>query len=400
MPKQLRRPLKKAPPGNKALSAPRKSTSGENSSVDPAKLIADRMGAIDSSGIRKVFDLARSIENPINLSIGQPDFPVPEPVKAKAAEAIECDLNRYTVTQGLEELRRAVLSLEKDRTGIVHDGVLITSGVSGGLLLAFMTLINPGDAVIIPDPYFVMYKHLCCLLGGRPLYVDTYPDFQLTVERLEAAGAAQGKILLLNSPNNPTGQAIPDGSLREIAQWARENSVFVITDEIYCSFLYDAEHRSIARYTEDVLLLNGLSKCSAMTGWRLGWAVGPQDIIAEMTKLQQFTFVCAPSIAQHAALAALSVDPEPHVRAYRTKRDLTYEGLREKFELPKPQGAFYAFVRAPGNDGDAFARRAIQHRCLIIPGSVFSEKKSHFRLSFAADDETIRAGTELLCSLV
>ena len=358
------------------------------------------MGRIDSSGIRKVFDLAKSIKDPINLSIGQPDFPVPEAVKLKAAQAIEADQNRYTVTQGLEELRQAALALEKDRTGIVHDGILITSGVSGGLLLAFMALINPGDRVIIPDPYFVMYKHLCRLVGGRPLYVDTYPDFQLTVERLEAAGAAQAKILLLNSPNNPTGQVISDGSLREIAGWARDNDIFIITDEIYYSFIYDAEYSSIARYTEDVLLLNGLSKSSAMTGWRLGWAVGPQDIIAEMIKLQQFSFVCAPSIAQHAALAALSVDPEPYVRAYRTKRDLTYEGLRGKFELPKPLGAFYAFVRAPGDDGDAFVKRAIEHRCLIIPGSVFSEKNSHFRLSFAAADETIRAGTELLCSLV
>ena len=368
--------------------------------MDSRRLIADRMGRIDSSGIRKVFDLAKSIKDPINLSIGQPDFPVPEAVKLKAAQAIEADQNRYTVTQGLEELRQAALALEKDRTGIVHDGILITSGVSGGLLLAFMALINPGDRVIIPDPYFVMYKHLCRLVGGRPLYVDTYPDFQLTVERLEAAGAAQAKILLLNSPNNPTGQVISDGSLREIAGWARDNDIFIITDEIYYSFIYDAEYSSIARYTEDVLLLNGLSKSSAMTGWRLGWAVGPQDIIAEMIKLQQFSFVCAPSIAQHAALAALSVDPEPYVRAYRTKRDLTYEGLRGKFELPKPLGAFYAFVRAPGDDGDAFVKRAIEHRCLIIPGSVFSEKNSHFRLSFAAADETIRAGTELLCSLV
>ena len=367
--------------------------------MDPSKLIAERMGMIDSSGIRKVFDLAKSIENPINLSIGQPDFPVPEPVKARAIQAIQADQNRYTVTQGLAELRDAVLSLEKRRTGIVHDATLITSGVSGGLLLALMALVDPGDEVIVPDPYFVMYKHLCRLLGGRPLYVDTYPDFQLTAERLEAAGAHRAKLLLLNSPNNPTGQVAPDSSLREIADWARQNDVFIITDEIYYSFTYDTEYCSIARYTKDVLLLNGLSKSSAMTGWRVGWAIGPERIIGEMTKLQQFSFVCAPSPAQHGALAALAVDPTPYVRAYKVKRDLVYEGLRGKFVLPKPQGAFYAFVRAPGDDGEAFAKKAIEHSCLIIPGSVFSEKKSHFRLSFAAEDETIRAGVELLCSL-
>ena len=358
------------------------------------------MGRIDSSGIRKVFDLAKSIKDPINLSIGQPDFPVPEAVKLKAIEAVNTDQNRYTVTQGLLELREAVLALEKDRIGIAHDGVLITSGVSGGLLLAFMAMINPGDRIALPDPYFVMYKHLCRLLGGQPLYVDTYPDFQLTAARLEAAGAAQAKILLLNSPNNPTGQVMPDGNLREIADWARDNGVFIITDEIYYSFTYDTEYSSIARHTEDLMLLNGLSKSHAMTGWRLGWAIGPREIIAEMTKLQQFSFVCAPSLAQHAALAALTVDPEPYVRAYRAKRDLAYEGLKGKFELPKPAGAFYAFVRAPGDDGEAFVKRAIENSCLIIPGNVFSERDSHFRLSFAAEDETIRAGTKLLCSLV
>jgi len=367
--------------------------------LEPGELIADRMAKIDSSGIRKVFDLAKSIKDPVNLSIGQPDFQVPESVKAKAVEAIERDYNRYTVTQGLEELRHAVLAWEKEQTGIQHDGVLITSGVSGGLVLAFTALINPGDAVIIPDPYFVMYKHLCRLMGGQPLYVDTYPDFQLTVGRLEAAGAERGKLLLLNSPNNPTGQVAPDDELERIASWAREHDVFIISDEIYSAFVYDVEFASVARYTRDVLLLSGFSKSSAMTGWRLGYAIGPPELIGQMTKLQQFSFVCAPSIAQHAGLAALEVDPSPHIDAYRAKRDMVYEGLRGSFKLPKPQGAFYAFVRAPGGDGDAFVSKAIEHHCLIIPGSVFSERKSHFRLSFAAADETIEAGTQLLCSL-
>jgi len=367
--------------------------------VDASKLIADRMARVDSSGIRKVFDLAGTMPNPINLSIGEPDFEMPEPVKARAIQAIAGGHNRYTVTQGIEELRRQVLAVERDRTGIRHSAVLITSGVSGGLLLAFMALVNPGDEVIVPDPYFVMYKHLCRLLGGRPLYVDTYPDFQLTVERLEAAGAGRGKILLLNSPNNPTGQVIPDRELERIARWAQASGVFIITDEIYSAFAYDGPCASVARYSEDVLLLNGFSKSSAMTGWRLGYAIGPDRIIAEMTKLQQFSFVCAPSVAQQAALAALSVDVRPYIEAYGVKRDLTYEGLRHKFELPRPQGAFYAFVRAPNDDGDAFVQEAIKHGCLIIPGSVFSEKRSHFRLSFAAEDEAIRAGTQLLCSL-
>ena len=367
--------------------------------MDASKLIASRMSKVDASGIRKVFDLAKSIPHPINLSIGQPDFQVPEPVKAKAMQAIEMGLNRYTVTQGVEDLRRGVLEFEKLRSGIRHSSVLITSGVSGGLLLAVMVLVNPRDKVIIPDPYFVMYKQLCRLMGGTPLYVNTYPDFQLTVERLEKAGAAAGKVLLLNSPCNPTGQIVGASRLREIAKWARHNGIFIISDEIYSVFSYDGPCPSIARYTSDVLLLNGFSKSAAMTGWRVGYAIGPEEIVQEMTKLQQFSFVCAPSIGQYGALEALACDITPHVQAYQAKRDLIYEGLRHKFEMVKPQGAFYAFVRAPDGNGDAFCRKAIENRCLIIPGSVFSEKKTHFRLSFAAPDETIEAGIQLLCAL-
>jgi aspartate/methionine/tyrosine aminotransferase len=368
--------------------------------VDAASLIAKRMAQIDSSGIRKVFDLARSLKHPINLSIGQPDFEVPEPVRASAIRAIESGCNKYTVTQGIRELRDAVLAVEREQSGIGHDAVLITSGVSGAMVLTFMALVNPGDKVAIPDPYFVMYKHLCRLVGGVPLYVDTYPDFQLTPEMLDAAGAGEAKLLMVNSPSNPTGQVLAERNLRDIAEWARRNDVFIVTDEIYRAFTYDMVPFSIASVSEDVLLLNGFSKSSAMTGWRLGYAVGPEPIIEEMAKLQQYSFVCAPSMVQYAGLAALEVEPGPYVEAYRRKRDLVYEGLRDKFRLQKPRGAFYAFVEAPGGDGDAFCRRAIEQGVLIIPGSVFSEKATHFRLSFAAPDDTIEKGVQVLCGLV
>jgi len=357
------------------------------------------MKMIESSGIRKVFDLAQTLTNPMNLSIGQPHFDVAEPVKAKAMQAIESGCNKYTVTQGIEELRTRVLALEKARSGIRHESVLITAGVSGGLLLALMALVNPGDGVIIPDPYFVMYKHLCRLLGGRPIYADTYPDFRITAAVLDNPEAREAKLLILNSPNNPTGQVIGHEDLEEITEWARKNDIFIISDEIYRDFVYDGQYVSAARFTDDILLLNGFSKSAGMTGWRLGYAIGPQPLIAEMTKLQQFTFVCAPSIVQYAGLVALELDCASHVKAYQAKRDMVYEGLKGKFEIEEPKGAFYAFVRAPGNDGDAFVQKAIGHGLLLIPGSVFSEKKTHFRLSFAAEDETIEAGVRVLCSL-
>jgi len=364
-----------------------------------SSLIAERMAAIDSSGIRKVFDLASHLQDPINLSIGQPDFAVPDPVKAKAIQAIEEGHNGYTVTQGIPELCEATLAWEKQRTGIHHDSVLMTSGVSGGLLLAFMALINPGDKVIIPDPYFVMYKHLCRLLGGIPLYADTYPDFVLTPEKLDAADASDAKLLLLNSPCNPTGQVLDADQLREIACWADRHGVFIISDDIYCDFVYDEQFASIAGYTDNVLLLNGFSKRVAITGWRLGYAIGPQKLIHEMTKLQQFSFVCPPSIAQYAGMAALDLDLRPHIEAYKAKRDLIYEGLSRRFRLRKPGGAFYAFVEAPGGDGDAFVQKAVEHGVLVIPGSVFSERRSHFRVSFAAGDDVLARGAHALCSL-
>ncbi len=368
--------------------------------MDISTLIASRMNSIDSSGIRKVFDMAGAIEDPINLSIGQPDFDVPEPIKARAMWAIENGENRYTVTQGIQELRDKVLLQEKSMSGIGHDNVLITSGVSGGLLLALLVMVNDGDKVAVPDPYFVMYKHLTRLAGGRPLYIDTYPDFILTAERLEKAGAAEAKILIVNSPNNPTGQVIPPNELENIAEWADANNVFVITDEIYRFFTYDEDYVSIAQYTDNTLLLNGFSKSHAMTGWRLGYAIGPAEIIDEMTKLQQFSFVCAPSIVQQAALSAFEVSMDDYFKAYKAKRDLLVQGLDTHFDFVKPKGAFYAFVRAPGNCGDTFAEKAIQHRCLVIPGSVFSERKTHFRIVFAAEDDTISRGTNLLVSLL
>ncbi|MBN1609543.1 MAG: aminotransferase class I/II-fold pyridoxal phosphate-dependent enzyme, partial [Polyangiaceae bacterium] len=211
--------------------------------------------------------------------------------------------------------------------------------------------------------------------------------------------AGDAKVLMLNSPCNPTGKVLSAKTLRKIATWARKNKVFIVSDEIYRCFCYDGEFTSIASFTKDVLLLNGFSKLTAMTGWRLGYAVGPKPIIAEMTKLQQFSFVCAPAMAQYAGVVALGLSPENHVLAYEAKRNLVYEGLREKFNLKKPEGAFYAFVEAPGGDGDAFCKKAIERRLLVIPGSVFSERKSHFRLSFAAEDRTIEEGVRVLNSL-
>ena len=361
-------------------------------------MITDRSRRIDSSGIRKVFDLAARIEDPVNLSIGQPDFDVPEPIKRRAMEAMAGGFNKYTPTEGIGPLRERVAK-RYSFLDVATDNVLITSGVSGGLLLAFLVLIEEGDEVIIPDPYFVMYKHLCRLSGGEPVFVDTYPGFKLTPEKLESAVTERTKLLILNSPSNPTGIAYTAEEIGELAEAAGRHDLLILSDEIYEGFLYDREHVHVARHYERTLTLSGFSKTLAMTGWRVGYAVGPERIIGEMAKIQQYTFVCAPSFAQHAALAAMDYDMSEQVACYKRKRDRIYSGLKDSFNVTKPSGAFYLFPEAPGGDGNAFVDRAIARKVLVIPGDVFSERKSHFRISFAAADEKIERGIAILNEL-
>ena len=376
--------------------------------IDFDPLIAQRAQNIDASGIRRVFDLASKIQNPINLSIGQPHFPVPEPIKQAAANAIQADHNAYTQTQGIAPLREALTA----RFNAAHQtdnrwqstACLITSGVSGGLLLALQALIQPGDEVLIPDPYFVMYKHLVTLAGGTPVFVDTYPDFQMTPDRVAPHITPHTKLLLLATPSNPTGVVTTPHTLQQLAQLCIDHNILLLSDEIYDEFCYEktpaGRAPSPADYTDQILVLRGFSKTYAMTGWRLGQAFGPPALIEQMTKLQQYTFVCAPSIVQHAGLAALEVDMSPHVAEYQQKRDRVIDALSDNFELTIPHGAFYAFPKVPTDEtATQFVERAIAQDVLIIPGSVFSEQDTHFRLSYATDSDTLQKGLDILNQL-
>jgi len=358
--------------------------------------LADRMQRIDASGIRRVFDLAARLEHPVNLSIGQPDFDVPDACKERAIRAIRDGANRYTVTEGEAALRQALARRLRDEFGDFDGPVLVTSGVSGGLLLALLATVNPGDEVLVPDPYFVMYKHLVRLLAGVPVFVDTYPDFRLRPEGLEAAVTERTRMLLLNSPANPTGVVYSEEELRGAVEVARRHDLLILSDEIYTAYTYDGPAPSPWPMYDRVLLLRGFSKTFAMTGWRLGYAVGPAPIISAMTTLQQYTFVCAPSPLQQAALTALETDPSPQIETFRTRRDLVYEGLRERFTVTRPGGAFYIFPEAPGGSGTAFVERAIAAGVLVIPGGVFSERDTHFRIAYTAGGESIERGLAVL----
>jgi aspartate aminotransferase/aminotransferase len=362
----------------------------------PDRWIADRMRSIDSSGIRKVFELARSLKDPVNLSIGLPDFDVPSPIKAAAHAAIERGDNAYTVTQGIPELRGKIQADLQKRYAHAEREVFLTSGTSGGIVLALCCTVNPGDEVIVFDPFFVMYPHLITLAGGTTVAVDTYPDFQIDVDRVRATLSPRTKAIIVNSPANPTGVQHSRERLRDLARLAQEKNVLLMSDEVYRVFSYDQPFTSPAEFNEDVLVFDGFSKAYAMTGWRLGYAHGPGRLILEMIKLQQFSFVCAPSMVQHAGLAALEYDVSAHVAAYRAKRDRLYEGLKDHFELVKPGGAFYAFPQAPHGTGSEFVAEAIRNNLLIIPGNSFSRRDTHFRLSYAASDATIERGIEIL----
>ena len=361
--------------------------------------IADRMSNIDSSGIRKAFELARTLEDPVNLSIGQPDFGPPEEMKRRAIEAIEAGAHRYTLTQGIPELREEIRAHLAEARGIEPEEVMVTSGVAGGIMLSFLVLVNPGEEVAIPDPYFVIYKHLCHMVGAVPRFIDTYPDFLLTPERLERALGKRTKLVVLNNPANPTGALLPPETLAELAEVAGKHGAVVLSDEIYDFFVYEGRYKSIARFLPSAVVLGGYSKAFGVPGWRVGYAAGPRRIIDEMIKLQQYSFVCAPSVLQYGVLGALGLERGDLLEEYRRKRDLLCAGLRDRYEFNVPGGAFYLFPRAPGGDGDAFVRRAVEKGLIVVPGSVFSERGTHFRISYAAPENVIERGIAILNEL-
>lgn len=366
--------------------------------------LAERTKRIDASGIRKVFALAAKLKDPVNLSIGQPDFDVPESIKDAAIEAIRKGFNKYSQTAGQE----AVVQRLKDKTAAEYGWddppLMITDGVSGALLLAFMALIDPGDEVIIPDPYFVIYKHVINMLGGKCVYVNTYPNFRLPADKVEAAITDKTKLIILNSPANPTGVVYTEDEIKAVVEVARKHDIIVMSDEIYEEFSYDQKAVNVGRFYDKTLVLKGFSKSYAMTGWRLGYAAVSQKLaplIEKMLMIQQYTFVCAPTPLQMAITTALNEDVTPYIDNYRKKRDRVLNGLAGCFDIIKPGGAFYMFIKAPEKYPNAteFVKKAIDSNVLIIPGNVFSEQDTHFRLSYVATDEKLDKGIQILCQL-
>jgi aspartate aminotransferase/aminotransferase len=369
--------------------------------VTPSRgVISKRAGAFDSSGIRKVFDLAARLEDPINLSIGQPDFPMPAAAREAAKAAIDAGRNGYTPTQGIGPLRDRLEERVRRETGQPDRKLCVTSGSSGALVLALMALVDPGDEVVIFEPAFVMYRPLVEFLGGRCVTIDTAPSFQIDLDRLAAAITPATRVILLNTPANPTGVVADAATVRDVALLAERHGVTVISDELYRSYCYDEPFTSPALHSESVVVIDGFSKSHAMTGWRVGWVHGPKAVVDACTMLQQYTFVCAPQVGQWAAIAALDCPMEQPLAECRRKRDKLMAGLRDHYRFVQPGGAFYLYPEAPGGSGKAFAERAVEReKLLVVPGSVFGGADSHFRIAYTVDDRTLDRGIAALVRL-
>jgi aspartate/methionine/tyrosine aminotransferase len=361
-------------------------------------MLADRMKRIEPSGIRRIFELMATMENPVNFSIGQAHYdPPPELVEA-ACKAMRDGHNRYTVTQGLPELNEKILADVTARWGRRPEASLVTSGVSGGILLAFMALLDPGDEVLLPDPNFTMYTVLANVCGAEIHYYDLYPDFRIDTAELDQLVTDKTKIIFLNSPSNPTGGVLGKDEIGAVVNAAERVGAYVISDEIYDGFVYDDEYHSPVSMMERVIQLSGYSKTFGVPGWRIGYATGPRDVLDAMKTLQQFSYVCAPAPFQHAVLdAAFDLDMSSYREQYRNKRDMLVRDLHPAYQLVPPGGSFYAFPSIPGGGKEStFMESVLSRKVLVVPGSAFSRRASHFRISFAVDDDDLQRGIQEL----
>lgn len=380
-------------------------------------LLSSRVRSVEASGIRRVFDLGATLTDPIDLSIGQPDFPTPDLMKRAAIRAIDENKNGYTVTQGVKPLHEKICAHVSGDLGWTVNGestgAIITSGTLGAICLAFMALLDQGDEVILPDPYFVAYPHLATLLGARPVLCDTYPDFRMTAERVEPLITGKTKAVLVNSPSNPAGAVLNRRQCAELLELCAARGVMLLSDEIYDEFVYDDARDPEAGKApspcrvpgaeETTLLIRGFGKTYGCTGWRMGYAAGPMTLISEMMKAQQYSFVCAPSMAQWACLEAFDVDVSETIARFQTRRDLVLERLGDVAEIAAPGGAFFIFPKVPerlGMTAQEFCETSIRNNVLVIPGNVFSARDTHFRISIAATEEKLNRGLDVLIGLL
>jgi len=365
-----------------------------------------QVAALPPSGIRKFFDLVQQSKGIISLGVGEPDFTTPWHVREAAIYSLEKGKTSYTSNWGMPELREAVATHLENWQGLKYDPtnqILITVGAAEGVDLAMRAVLEPGDEILIPEPSFVSYVPCAKMAGG---HVVTIPlraedDFKLTPELLRQYITPRTKVLFISFPSNPTGAVMTKDELEEIAKIAIEHDLMVFSDEIYGEMTYGGEHYSICRFPgmqERTILLNGMSKAYAMTGWRIGYACGPEDVIAQMMKIHQFAIMCAPTAGQIAAIEALKngyPERDKMIQEYDRRRKVMYKGFTE-MGLPcfEPRGAFYIFpsIAPTGMNEEEFALKLLEEeKVAVVPGSAFGEAgKNHIRCSYASSMENLQ----------
>lgn len=378
--------------------------------IDTSKYLSTLVQTIKPSGIRKFFDVAKQVEGAISLGVGEPDFDTPWNVREAAIYAIEAGKTTYTENAGLIELREEICRYQKRHYNLSYDPnteILVTVGGSEGIDNCFRALLNPGDEVIIPNPCYVAYEPAIILGGGVCKYINLKSEngFKITKEALLEAISNKTKILLLNYPSNPTGGTMSHEDYAELVPIIKEHELIVISDEIYSDLIYGEKHASLASFEEiknQVLIISGCSKAFAMTGWRLGYVLGDATLIAAVTKIHQYTIMCAPIMSQYAAIEGMKNGDHEVAKmrdAYKARRNYIVDGFN-KLGLPThlPKGAFYIFpdIRPTGLTSEEFCEELLNdQKVACVPGTAFGSSGEGFiRVSYAYSIDEIKIALE------
>ena len=374
--------------------------------------LSDTIVNVKPSGIRKFFDLVSEMKDAISLGVGEPDFDTPWHIRDEGIYSLEKGRTFYTSNAGLKELKEEIAAYLKRRIHVEYDPlkeILVTVGGSEGIDIAMRAMLNPGEEVLIPQPSYVSYEPCTVLAGGKPVIIELKEEneFRLTAEELLAAITDKTKLLVLPFPNNPTGAIMEKEDLEKIAEVIIEKDIFVLSDEIYSKLSYKGEHISITSLPgmqERTILINGFSKAYAMTGWRLGYACGPKEIIEQMFKIHQFAIMCAPTTSQYAAVEALKNGDEDVAKmreAYDQRRRYLMHAFKEMgLQCFEPYGAFYVFpcIKEFGMSSEEFANRFLsEEKVAVVPGTAFGDCGEGFlRISYAYSLENLKAALERL----
>ncbi|MFP3124284.1 aminotransferase A [Ectobacillus funiculus] len=372
-------------------------------------LLNPRVKNIQISGIRQFFNMIQEYDNVVSLTIGQPDFPTPSLVKEAGKRAITENITSYTHNAGILELRQAASAFVKERYGLNYDAaneVIVTTGASEAIDIAFRTILDEGAEVILPAPIYPGYEPIIRLMGAKPVFVDVRESgFRLTAKALEQAITANTRCVVLPYPSNPTGVTLSKEELQEIVNVLEAKDIFVISDEIYSELVYEGAHSSIAQFPsmrDKTIVINGLSKSHSMTGWRIGFLFAPAYIAKEILKVHQYNVTCASSVSQYAAIEALTAAkdaPRMMRHQYKRRRDYVYHRLTSMgLSVEQPTGAFYIFpsIKQFGTSSFDFAMRLVKEAGVaVVPGTAFSEYgEGYLRLSYAYSLETLKDGCD------